>query len=224
MGNQTNLVNSLVNISNLESKIYKTYKKPKPPKTPKAPKAPKGKREIVFEEMWDSINLNRLAKKNIKEDFTSEEIDADMLSIILRQFKTIEEVQNALVRGLREIAELRAMNQLHELFSDSIYKIFEKLDDIEKITSPAGRKENMEVSEAAIIECKTWMIAKKGELPTGFKLSELVEKVMVARKNGPQKDNDPYLSDRKARNIIKFVKLFPSTKSWQELIKAYRNK
>jgi len=171
MENQTNEGNSLVDKSNLEPKILETYKKPKPPKTPKDPK---GKRELVYEEMWDLMVLNHLAKKNITIDLASEKIETDMLSIVIRQFKTIEETETSLARALREIVELRALNQVHELFFDSIYKSFEKLDDIEMTTSKGGRKEDLKLKEFAFNLYKKWMRDTKGKHLSGYKLSQLV--------------------------------------------------
>ena len=218
---QKNDGNTLANILNLEPKIFETYKKPKPPKTPKAPK---GKREVVLEEIWDSIDLNRLAKENITNELTPEKIEEDMLSIIVRQFETKEEIQTALARGLREIVELRALNQLHELFYDSIYESFKKLNEIEKITSPGGRKENMEVKEVAFRIFKEWVKNGNDEKLSRVMFAKLVDEEMASKKGcGPESGN-LYMSEKAAGDFLKEMRSFPPIENGQKLVESYPNK
>jgi len=184
---------------------------------------PKELRKLALMEFWDLLILNHLASEDIKTELSPEKIEADMYLIIQNQFENREDIQLALARGLREIVELRASNQIYKNFFDSAYKTHKKLEKIEKMTSAGGRKTNEEILKVAFIQYKQFEI-KRGRAPNGGELSRLVDVFMREKKGIPRRDGNLYMAERSARLFIKNIKSLPNIESWQELVKSYRNK
>jgi hypothetical protein len=184
---------------------------------------PKELRKIALKEFWDLLILNHLASEDIKTELSPAKIEADMYSIIQNQFENIEDIQLALARGLREIVELRASNQLYENFFDSIYEMHKQLEKIEKVTSAGGRKINLEIYEVAFTEFNNFKKIYK-RAPTGGELSRLVQPTMEKKKGESRSNGTLYMPARTAKKFINDIKRLPEIESWQELVKTYHHK
>ena len=161
-------------------------------------------------------------KSNLIKEINKDAIEQKIYSAVQRDIKNRKELQIQYANLAAEMTELMMINRLYQDFFESINRNIKRLDDLENIISPGGRKKDEEVAQVAFAECKKWMAVKNGELPSGAKLSELIDRILV-KKWGYRENNKPYLSERQSRIFINYIKSNLPVKNWQELFKLYLN-
>lgn len=183
---------------------------------------PKVQRRETLIDFSNLVAWNGFVKSDVGSELDSVEIESKMISIIQRQFQNIDDLQVALARCLVDVVNLKTHAQFDESFRAEVLKQLDRLEKIEKTTSPGGRKRNDELYKIAHEEYWNWFRIK-GRKPSASELSGRVQITMEALKNSPLANGNLYLAERTARNFISQM-IDPITEeNRQKLVKSYLN-
>lgn len=183
---------------------------------------PKGLREVEIRGLGDWLIWIEIAKEHNNKDLVTEQVEANFLGIVQKQFTEISEMQKAMSRLMTNYTELIANEKYINHALSEIYKKVNQLEKIDKLTNKGGRKRNKELYEVANAECISWF-SKTGKKPSGGKLSQLVEAVMKLKKGSARTDGNLYLPDRSARDFLRQWQPSDVEFNRQELVKSFAN-
>jgi hypothetical protein len=206
------------NMSTLRE-IAKTKPKKQPEK--KAP-TPKELRAVEIKALGDWLIWIEIAKEHNNKELVTEQVEANFLGIVKKQFTEISEMQKAFSSLMTNYTELIANEKYINHALSEIYRKVNQLEKIEKITNKGGRKRNKELYEVVQAECNSWF-SKKGEKPSASKLVSLVEITMTSKKGEGRKDGNKYLSVRSASDYLRQWQEPNVEFNRQDLVKSFAN-
>jgi hypothetical protein len=142
---------------------------------------PKALREVEIRGLGDWLIWIEIAKEHSNKELVTEQVEANFLGIIQKQFTEILEMQKAMSKLMTNYTKLIANEKYLNHALSEIYRKLNQLEKIEKLTSKGGRRPNKELYEVTNAECISWF-SRTGKKPSGGKLSQLVEAVMKLKK------------------------------------------
>ena len=183
---------------------------------------PKALREVESRGLGDWLIWIEIAKEHNNKELVTEQVEANFLGIVQKQFTEISEMQKAMSKLMTNYTELLANEKYINHALSEIYRKLNQLEKIEELTSKGGRKRNLELYEVVHSECNSWF-SKKGKKPSATKLTSLVEIAMTSKKGEGREDGNKYLSIKSASNFLRQWQPPGFEFNRQDLVKTFAN-
>ena len=180
------------------------------------------KNNLFVSQQYEDKLIHWIKQQIRNKEFVTEQVEANFLGIVQKQFTEISEMQKAMSKLMTNYTELLANEKYINHALSEIYRKLNQLEKIEELTSKGGRKRNLELYEVVHSECNSWF-SKKGKKPSATKLTSLVEIAMTSKKGEGREDGNKYLSIKSASNFLRQWQPPGFEFNRQDLVKAFAN-